>query len=389
MSEEISFRTKVVHASLGIDEATGALNTPLHLSSTFHQPDFDNYHAFDYARSGNPTRQAVEEAIAKLENGTHGFAFATGMAAISAALLTLSQGDHFIISGDVYGGTFRLTEQVLPRYGITHTFVDMGDLDAVAAAFQENTKLVYVETPSNPLMRVTDIAAVARLAKEHDCLTFVDNTFLTPVLQRPLDLGADLVVHSATKFLGGHSDILAGLVVTNNETLAKQVYFMQNSTGGVLGVQDCWLLLRGLKTLAVRMNVGTESAQRVAEFLQADERVAAVFYPGLSSHPDYALQQVQAEAAGAVLSFDLGSEEAARQFVNHVQLPVFSVSLGAVESILSYPARMSHAAIPEAERLKLGISPGLLRFSVGLEDVDDIIQDFQQALAYTVERSAR
>lgn len=247
MSDDFSFDTKVVHASLGIDEATGALNTPLHLSSTFHQPDFDNYHAFDYARSGNPTRQAVEEAIAKLENGTHGFAFATGMAAISATLLTLSQGDHFIISSDVYGGTFRLTEQVLPRFGIAHTFVDMGNLDAVAAAFQENTKLVYVETPSNPLMRVTDIAAVARLAKKHNCYTFVDNTFLTPALQRPLDLGADLVVHSATKFIGGHSDILAGLVVTNNDELAEQIYFMQNSTGGVLGVQDCWLLLRGLK----------------------------------------------------------------------------------------------------------------------------------------------
>ncbi|RKA28498.1 Cystathionine beta-lyase MetC [Listeria monocytogenes] len=382
MANEYAQDTAVIKASLGIDKETGALNTPIHLSSTFHQHDFDNYHAYDYARSGNPTREKVEQAIAELEGGTNGFAFASGMAAVSAALFTLSKGDHFIIAKDVYGGTFRLVEQVLPRFGITHTFVDTTNIDEVAKAFQANTKLVYLETPSNPLLHVTDIRTVAKLAKANGCYTFVDNTFLTPLIQKPLDLGADLVIHSATKFLGGHSDILAGLIVTNNPSLAEAVYFLQNSTGGVLGVQDSWLLLRGLKTVSVRMKAGTETAEKIALFLNAEPDVVAVHYPGLPSHAGYDIQVEQATSGGAVLSFDLGSEEAVRELVTHLELPVFSVSLGAVESILSYPAKMSHAAVPEEERLAQGITPGLLRFSAGLEDADDLIADLKQALSF-------
>lgn len=372
--------TEVIEAALGIDEHTGALNTPIYLSSTFHQHDFDHYHAYDYARSGNPTREAAESAIAKLEGAEHGFAFASGMAAISAALLTLSSDDHFIISKDVYGGTFRLVSQVLPRFGIRFTFVDTTNLDEVAAAFEAKTKLVYVETPSNPLLQVTDIATVAKLAKAHDSYLFVDNTFLTPIIQKPLELGADLVIHSATKFLSGHSDILAGVIATNNKKLAEQIYFMQNATGGVLGVQDAWLLLRGIKTLAVRMEKSSQSALKLATYLEKHPAVANVYYPGLINHVGYTIQEIQAKNGGAVLSFDLGSEERARQFVNHTTIPVFSVSLGAVESILSYPAKMSHAAMPKAERLNQGITDGLLRFSVGLEDISDLIADFEQAL---------
>ncbi|ENE7826794.1 cystathionine beta-lyase [Listeria innocua] len=382
MAKDYGQDTAVIKASLGIDKETGALNTPIHLSSTFHQHDFDNYHTYDYARSGNPTREKVEQAIAELEGGTNGFAFASGMAAVSAALFTLSKGDHFIISKDVYGGTFRLVEQVLPRFGITHTFVDTTNIDEVSKAFQANTKLVYLETPSNPLLHVTDIRTVSKLARANGCHTFVDNTFLTPLIQKPLELGADLVIHSATKFLGGHSDILAGLIVTNNPDLAEAIYFLQNSTGGVLGVQDSWLLLRGLKTLSVRMKAETETAEKIALFLNAEPDVVAVHYPGLPSHAGYEIQVEQATSGGAVLSFDLGSEEAVRELVNHLELPVFSVSLGAVESILSYPAKMSHAAVPEEERLKQGITPGLLRFSAGLEDADDLIADLKQALSF-------
>lgn len=380
MSDKKQPATEVIEAALGIDKHTGALNTPIYLSSTFHQHDFDDYHEYDYARSGNPTRAAAEKAVAALEGAEHGFAFASGMAAISAALFTLSAGDHFIISKDVYGGTYRLVEQVLPRFGIRYTFVDTTNLDEVAAAFEVETKLVYVETPSNPLLQVTDIATVAKLAKAHNSYLFVDNTFLTPIIQKPLELGADLVIHSATKFLSGHSDILAGAIATNRSELAEQIYFLQNSTGGVLGAQDAWLLLRGIKTLRVRMEKSAESALQLATFLESHPAVESVYYPGLISHLGYTIQEAQARNGGAVLSFDLGSEENARKFVEQIKIPVFSVSLGAVESILSYPAKMSHAAMPREERLNQGITDGLLRFSVGLEAISDLLADFENAL---------
>ena len=373
--------TNVIQATRMHDPISGAINTPIQLSSTFNQPDFDNFGHFDYARSGNPTRESGEAAVAKLEHGKHGYLFSTGMAAISSVLFTLSAGDHIVVSKHVYGGTFRLLTDILPRWGITHDMVDFSDLDAVAAAITPATKALYIETPSNPTLHITDITAVVRLAKVHHLFTIADNTFLSPFLQKPLDLGVDIVVHSATKFLAGHSDILAGAVVVNRSDLADKIYFIQNAVGATLGVLDTWLLLRGIKTLGVRMTHASRSAQKIAEYLAAHSKVTRVLYPGLVNHEGYAIQMKQANSGGAVLSFDVGSEAHARTVVEALKIPVFSVSLGAVETIISYPPKMSHAELNAQALANVGISPGLLRFSVGLEDTDDLIVDLEQALA--------
>lgn len=385
MSENYSFETKLLHNKHKFDLETGAVSVPIQHASTFHQKDIDAFGKYDYSRSLNPTREALEEVIADLEEGSRGFAFASGMAAISTAFLLLSQGDHVIISEDVYGGTYRMVTTVLNRFGIEHTFVDMTDLSAVRAAIQSNTKVFYVETPSNPLLKVTDIAEISKLAKEHDALTFVDNTFLTPALQKPLVLGADIVLHSATKFLSGHSDVIAGLAVVKDEKLAEKLGYLQNSFGAVLGVQDCWLLLRGIKTLHVRMKHSSDSARTIATYLENHPLIKKVYYPGFENHPQYDIQIKQATSPGAVFSFELHSEDALRTFVENVQLPVFAVSLGAVESILSYPAKMSHAAMGQKAREERGISNALLRLSVGLESTEDLIQDFEAALKKTAE----
>jgi cysteine-S-conjugate beta-lyase len=377
--ENYSFETKLLHNRHKVDAATGAVSVPIQHASTFHQFDIDQFGKFDYARSANPTREALEDVIAELEGGVKGFAFSSGMAAISTAFLLLSSGDHIVITEDVYGGTFRMVTQVLSRLGIEHTFVDMTDLEQVKQAIRPNTKAFYVETPSNPLLKVTDIEAISQLAREIGALTYVDNTFLTPALQKPLELGADIVLHSATKFLSGHSDVVAGLAVVKDEELAKRLYFLQNSFGAILGVQDAWLVLRGLKTLHVRLKQSQESALQIARFLETHPLVEKVYYPGLENHPEHVLQATQASGAGAVLSFDLRDEDAVRTFVSEVKIPVFAVSLGAVESILSYPAKMSHAAMPQDEREKRGIKNSLLRLSLGLENPDDLIKDFSQA----------
>lgn len=383
MSEEnnYSFETRLLHNSHKVDPSTGAVSVPIQHASTFHQFEIDQFGKYDYSRSLNPTREALEEVITQLEDGVRGFAFASGMAAISTAFLLLSQNDHVIITEDVYGGTYRMVTEVLSRYGIEHTFVDMTDLEKVKRAIQPNTKLFYVETPSNPLLKVTDIQAISDLAKQHGALTFVDNTFLTPALQKPLSLGADVVLHSATKFLSGHSDVVAGLAVVKDENLGKKLAFLQNAFGAVLGVQDAWLVLRGIKTLHVRLQHSVKAAQKIAEFLQTHPLIKKVYYPGLTDHPEYTIQKQQATGAGAVLSFELKDEELLRLFVSKVKIPVFAVSLGAVESILSYPAKMSHASMSEAERLKRGIGNNLLRLSVGLENPDDLIADFEAALS--------
>ena len=378
--DEYRFETRLLHNQHKIDPATGAVSVPIQHTSTFHQFDVDHFGKYDYARSLNPTREALEDVIAELEGGVKGFAFSSGMAAISTAFLLLSAGDHVVITEDVYGGTFRMVTEVLSRFGIEHTFVDMTDLEQVKQAIRPSTKAFYVETPSNPLLKVTDIRAISRMAKEIGALTFVDNTFLTPALQRPLELGADIVLHSATKFLSGHSDVVAGLAVVNDEALAKRLGFLQNSFGAILGVQDAWLVLRGLKTLSVRLDFSQHTALKIAKFLQAHPLIETIYYPGLPNHPHYHLQRDQAQGAGAVLSFELKNEAALRTFVAGVKIPVFAVSLGAVESILSYPAKMSHAAMPQAEREKRGIKNSLLRLSVGLENPDDLIQDFSRSL---------
>jgi cysteine-S-conjugate beta-lyase len=377
--DEISFETKLLHNKHKFDPATGAVSVPIQHASTFHQSDFDQFGKYDYGRSLNPTREALEDVIADLEGGGKGFAFASGMAAISTSFLLLSAGDHIVITEDVYGGTFRMVTQVLTRFGIEHTFVDMTNLDEVKQAIQPNTKAFYVETPSNPTMKVTDIKAITNIAKEINALTFVDNTFLTPSHQKPLELGADVVLHSATKFLSGHSDVVAGLAVVKDEDLATRLGFLQNGFGAILGVQDAWLVLRGIKTLHVRLEQSQKSAIKIAKYLETHPLVEKVYYPGLTNHPQYQLQKEQAAGPGAVLSFELTSEDALRTFLAHVQLPVFAVSLGAVESILSYPAKMSHAAMPQEEREKRGISNRLIRLSVGLENPDDLIRDFSQA----------
>lgn len=374
--------TSLIHAGVrdGYANKKGAVNVPMYLSSTFHQESIDEFGEYDYARSGNPTRDALEKAVAELEGGVRAHAFSSGIAAVSAALMLLSQGDHIVMTEDVYGGTYRFVTKVLPRFGITHTFVDFTDLAAVEAAITPTTKLLYMETPSNPTLGITDIRGVVTLAKQHHCLTFLDNTFMTPLHQRPLELGVDVVIHSATKFLSGHSDIIAGLTVTADEKLGQDLYFIQNSFGNILGVQDSFTLLQNIKTTAVRFSRSAESAQKIAEFLAANRLVEQVYYPGLESHPGYDIHRSQCTSAGAVLSFRLPSYKAAKALVEAMKIPVFAVSLGGVESILSYPAKMSHAAMEPEERAKRGITVGLLRFSVGLEHVDDLIADFTQAL---------
>ena len=378
--ENWTLETKLVHNQNKTDGATGAVSVPIQHASTFHQDSFDKFGEYDYSRSGTPTRKALEDTIAELEGGTRGFAFSSGMAAISTAFLLLSKGDHVLVTKDVYGGTYRMITEVLSRFGIEHTFVDMTDLNEIALNIKENTKVIYLETPSNPTLGITDIRAVVKLAKAHGCLTFLDNTFMTPALQRPLELGVDIVLHSATKFLSGHSDVLSGLAVVKDKKLGEELYKLQNSFGAVLGVQDCWLVLRGLKTLQVRLEKASRTAQQLAEFFENIRPSNKCIIQGCLRIRVHRSDKHQANGAGAVLSFELEDAEAVKQVVENVSLPVFAVSLGAVESILSYPAKMSHAAMPKEERTKRGITDGLLRLSVGVENADDLQADFAQAL---------
>ncbi|MEO3943870.1 aminotransferase class V-fold PLP-dependent enzyme [Gorillibacterium sp. CAU 1737] len=374
------FATRLIHFGAEVDKTTGASSVPIYQASTFHHFSLEEPPEYDYSRSGNPTRQALEDYIAKLEGGVRGFAFSSGMSAISTAFLLLSAGDHLICTEDVYGGTYRFLTVIAKRLGIETTFVDMTDLEEVKAAIQGNTKAVFMETPSNPTLKITDVAAITNWAKEHDLLTLLDNTFMTPYHQRPIELGVDVVLHSATKFLGGHSDVLAGLAVAANESLGRRLKMLQNSLGSVLGVQDSWLLMRGMKTLQARMEHSEKSARKLAEWLVTRPEIERVYYPGLEDHPGREIHERQSSGYGAVVCFDTGSGEAARKVLDKVRLPLVAVSLGAVESILSYPALMSHAAMPKDVRHARGIGDGLLRYSVGLEDIDDLIADLEQAL---------
>jgi cysteine-S-conjugate beta-lyase len=378
---ELGFETKLLHFGAEVDAATGASSVPIYQASTFHHDDIFNPPQYDYSRSGNPTRQALEDYIALLEGGTNGYAFPSGMAAISTAFMLFSAGDHLIVTEDVYGGTYRLLTSILNRLGIEASFVDMTQIHEVKAALRPNTKGLYIETPSNPTLKITDIAALAAWSKEQGLISMVDNTFMTPYYQRPIELGIDVVLHSATKFLGGHSDVLAGLAVTANESLGRQLKYLQNGLGSVLGVQDSWLLMRGMKTLSARMAHSEVSARKLAEWLDSRDDIEAVYYPGLEQHPGREIQEQQSGGYGAVVSFDVGSGERAKRLLNAVKLPIVAVSLGAVESILSYPAMMSHASMPPEVRQERGITDGLLRFSVGLENIEDLIADLEQALA--------
>lgn len=375
------FSTQLLHFQGAVDPKTGASSTPLYQASTFHHETLDEWPEYDYSRSGNPTRTVLENYIAQLEGGTNGFAFASGMAAITSAFMIFSAGDHLIVTEDVYGGTYRLLTTVLNRMQIETTFVDMTNLDAVKAALQSNTKAIYMETPSNPTLKITDIAAVTAWAQDNGLVSLLDNTFMTPYHQRPIEHGVDIVLHSATKFLGGHSDVLAGLAVTRTKHLGAELKKMQNGMGNMISVQEAWLLMRGMKTLAARMEQSERSARKLAAWLDAHDQVEKVYYPGLKDHPGKHIQEQQSSGYGAIVSFDVGSGERAKQLLEKVDIPLVAVSLGAVESILSYPAKMSHAAMPEHVRAERGITAGLVRYSVGLEQIEDIIQDLDQALA--------
>lgn len=376
----MKFGTKLIHNGNEIDEETGALSIPIYQASTYHQRDIDSFGKYDYSRSGNPTREALENTIARLENGCRGFAFSSGMAATSSVLSIFSAGDHIIICEDVYGGTYRITTKVLSRFNIEFTFVDASNLDNIKAAVRENTKAIFLETPSNPLLKITDLKGAIEIAKSNELIVIVDNTFMSPYLQKPLDLGADIVVHSATKFIGGHSDVVGGLAVAKTEDLANRIYAIQNSFGAILGPQDCWLLLRGLKTLKVRLDVHQQTAEKLANWLVKREEVEAVYYPSLQGHPGREIHLAQASGGGAVLSFRLKSLDVAKYFLNNIENAAFAVSLGGVETIVSYPAKMSHAAIPREEREKLGVTDTLIRVSVGLEEFEDLIESFDKAL---------
>ncbi len=376
----MKFGTRLLHGDHEIDPATNAVGVPIYQVSTYMQESVDHFGRYDYARSDNPTREALEETIASLENGGRGFAFASGMAAISTTLLLFSAGDHLVVCADVYGGAFRVLTQLFPRLGIEATFVDTTNLAAIREAIRPNTRGLYLETPSNPLLKITDLAGAAALARERGLITLVDNTFMTPYLQRPLDLGCDIVLHSGTKFLNGHSDVICGFAVVKDRELGARIRFLQNAFGAILGPQDSWLVLRGLKTLRVRMEESQKSAGAVAEWLSRQERVTEVLYPGLASHPGFAIHRGQASGPGAVLSFRLSSVEATRKLLEEIRLAAFAVSLGGVESIISYPARMSHAAMSPREREARGISDTLVHLSVGLEDVGDLIEELDRLL---------
>ncbi|WP_282142363.1 bifunctional cystathionine gamma-lyase/homocysteine desulfhydrase [Cytobacillus oceanisediminis] len=372
-------KTQMIHGGISRDEHTGAVSIPVHHASTFKQDGVGNF-VYEYARTGNPTRHALEELIKDLEGGYRGLAFGSGMAAISSVMHLFSTGDHVIFTDDVYGGSYRLVTKVLTKYNVDVTFVDTSDLAAVEAAIQENTKAIYVETPTNPLLKITDLAGISKLAKSKNLLMIVDNTFSTPYWQNPIELGADIVLHSATKYIGGHSDVVAGLVVVNSEQLAADMHFIQNSTGAVLGPQDSWLLIRGIRTLAIRMEEIEENAKRVAHFLANHPQVSKIYYPGFKDHKGHDIHSKQARGFGGMISFDAGTSEKAEEVLKKVKYFTLAESLGAVESLISLPAKMTHASIPRDRRMELGITDGLIRISVGLEDAEDLIEDLESAL---------
>ncbi|MED4977250.1 MULTISPECIES: bifunctional cystathionine gamma-lyase/homocysteine desulfhydrase [Heyndrickxia] len=372
-------KTKFIHAGISRDPYTGAVSVPVHHASTFKQGGVGHF-KYEYARTGNPTREALEKLIADIEEGTHGFAFASGMAAITAVIQLFSAGDHILATDDVYGGTFRVLTKVMNRFHIDVTFVDTSDLDAVRASIRPNTKAIYVETPTNPLLKITDLRAIAGVARENGLTFIVDNTFSTPYWQNPLTLGADIVVHSATKYLGGHSDVVAGLVVVRNEALAEDLHFIQNSTGGILGPQDSWLLIRGIKTLGIRMEEIESNTKQIVDFLSAHPAVEKVYYPGLIHHPGHKVHSSQAGGFGGMASFTVSSQEKALEILKKTRYFTLAESLGAVESLISLPPLMTHASIPRERRLELGIEDGLIRISVGIEDVEDLLEDLENAL---------
>lgn len=378
----MKFGTKVIHAGLHPDPQTGAVMTPIYQTSTYAQESPGVHKGYEYARTQNPTRQALESNLAKLENGHDAICFSSGLAAMDAVLRLLNPGDEVVACNDLYGGSYRLLTKVYERYGIKSHFVDMNDLKKTEAAINKNTRLVWIETPTNPMLNIVDIKALCAVASKKKVMVCVDNTFASPYLQNPIDLGADLVLHSATKYLGGHSDVVMGAVVASTAELAEQLHFFQNAVGAIPGPQDCFLVLRGIKTLHLRVERSCKSARKIARFLSSHPKVNHVYYPGLKEHPGHELAATQMRNFGGMVSFDLHKDtlEDATKVLSNTQYFTLAESLGGVESLIGHPASMTHASIPRKERLKVGLTDSLIRLSVGVEDVDDLIGDLEKAL---------
>ncbi len=377
----MKFDTKVLHAAIKPDLTTGSIVTPLHQTATYVMEEVGKDKGFDYARSANPTRQIMEDHLAALDSGKYGVAFSSGMAAVDSCLKLLKTGDHVICSDDVYGGTYRLFNQLLINYDLHFTYVDTSFPDKIEKAIRPETKMIWAETPTNPLLKITDLNAVAKIAKKHDLIFGIDTTFITPVFLRPLEFGADLVIHSTTKYLSGHSQLIGGVVITNREDLFDQLKFVQKTVGAIPSPFDCWLTLLGVKTLDIRMKKHASNAQGVAEFLENHPKVASVTYPGLPSHPMHQVAKEQMSGFSGMISFELtGGISAGKTLMNSVQLAQIAESLGSVKTMIAHPTTMTHAAIPKEERLASGLTDGLVRLSVGIENVNDIIHDLEIAL---------
>ena len=376
----MGFSTDAIHAGQEPDPTTGAVTVPIYQTSTYVQQELGKHKGFEYARTQNPTRIALEKNVAVLEKGTEGFAFGSGMAAISAVTHLLKSGDHVVASNNMYGGTFRLFERVTRPFGVDFTYVDTSDLKGVEAAIRPATRILFVETPTNPSMIISDLRALGELARSRNVLLAVDNTFMTPYFQRPLELGAHLVIHSTTKYLNGHSDMVGGIVVSNDAPSSERLRFLQNAVGAVPGPFDCWLVLRGIKTLPVRMDRHESNARTIAAWLAKNSKVERVLYPGLPNHPGHQLHVSQASGFGGMIAFETGSIERGAAVLRRARLFSLAESLGGVESLISHPATMTHASVPRAEREKVGLTDGLVRLSVGIEDVDDLIADLEHAL---------
>ncbi|MGO1989164.1 methionine biosynthesis PLP-dependent protein [Mammaliicoccus vitulinus] len=374
-------KTLLIHGGKTTDAYTGAVTTPIYQTSTYEQDGIGELRqGYEYSRTANPTRTALETLIADLEHGTNGYAFGSGMAAISAVIMLLDKGDHILINSDVYGGTYRALTKVFTRFGITFDFINTTNIENIESSIKEETKMLFIETPSNPLLQITDIKAASEIAKKHDILTVVDNTFMTPYYQNPLDLGADIVLHSATKYLGGHSDVVSGLVVTADEALGERIAFIQNSTGGILGPQDSYLLTRGIKTLGLRLEQINRNVKEVVDLLKQHDNVVKTIHPLNEDHVNRDVHFTQASGYPGIISFEVADVEKAKEVIRHTQLFTLAESLGAVESLISVPSLMTHASIPTEIRHKEGIADGLIRLSIGIEDTEDLVADLKHAL---------
>ena len=378
----MKFGTKVIHAGVEPDPTTGAVMTPIYQTSTYAQETPGKHKGFEYARTQNPTRSVLEKNLAALENGTHAICYGSGLAAMDAVLKLLNPGDEIISTNDLYGGSYRLMVLVYERYGIKAHFMDLSDTKKLEKKINKNTKLIWIETPTNPMLNIIDVKAICEVAQKHKIWTCVDNTFASPYLQTPLDLGADIVLHSATKYLGGHSDVVLGALVVKDEKIAEELYFLQNASGAVPGPQDCFLVLRGIKTLHLRVERACKNAKKIAKFLQSHPKTKNVYYPGFKDHPGHEIAKSQMKDYGGMVSFDLVQDtfEDAIRVLSGTEVFILAESLGGVESLIGHPASMTHASIPRPERLKVGLTDSLIRLSVGVEDVDDLIDDLEQAL---------